>query len=165
MDKLLCLFIILILIAITSLAINVASSTYSSEYMLEKFTNYSQLEPGDYPSSEDGPLINKQYSYTGRKTVNNNGYNNIWWNYPTFKVGSYAQITNNLKYRKNPDDGTCIRADMCNVLYKNNQLKSNISKPLGPSPILNGSNIRVGYYTTNKNLFLGQQLGPELPTF
>lgn len=165
MDKLQCLLIILILIATTSLAIIIITPKYSSEYMLEKFTNYNQLEPGNYPISEDGPLINKQYSYTGRKTVNNNGYNNIWWNYPTFKVGSYAQITNNLKYRKNPDDGTCIRADMCNVLYKDNQLKSNISTPLGPSSQLDGSNIRVGYYTTHKNLFLGQQLGPELPAF
>ena len=80
-------------------------------------------------------------------------------------MGSYAQITNNLRYRNNPDDGQCRRSEFCGALYKDNQLMSNISKPLGPVPDTPGT--RVGYFRTDENLFLGPQPGPtlELPAF
>ena len=130
---------------------------------IEGYSNYNLANPGIYPESE--PLLSCSYPFTGRKTVSKNSYNDIWWNYPIFKVGSYAQITNNLRYRKNPDDGVCITSDFCGALYKDNQLKSNISKPLPPAPTVTADNVRVGYYLTNNNLLMGKVLGPELPTF
>jgi hypothetical protein len=93
-----------------------------------------------------------------------NTYYDIWWNYPTFRVGSYTQITNNLKYPNNPDDGQCRPAEFCNVLYNDHQIASNISQPLPPAPSVTSDSVRVGYYSTPLNLFLGNQLGPQLPT-
>jgi hypothetical protein len=84
--------------------------------------------------------------------------------YPVFRVGSYEQITNNLRYWSNPDDGECIRADMCDALYKDKEVLSNVSQPLAPVPeTMYG--VRVNYYNTDQNLFLGPQAGPELPVF
>jgi hypothetical protein len=131
----------------------------------EGYSNYNLANPGKFPNSETEPILKDSYSFTGRKNVNKNNYNDIWWHYPIFGVGSYAQITNNLKYRRNPDDGTCITADFCGVLYNDNQLKSNLSKPLPPAPVVKPDAVRVNYYLTDSNLIPGQQLGPELQTF
>lgn len=106
-------------------------------------------------------LLSDSYPSTGRKTVNKNTYNDIWWYYPIFKVGSYAQITNNLRYRRNPDDGQCITADFCGALYNDAQVDTNVITPL--PPVANAPGTRVNYYRTPHNLFLGDQPGSECP--
>jgi hypothetical protein len=137
-----------------------------SSFFVDKttFEGFNLANFGKYPKSEIGPILSS-YPFTGRKTVSNNSYSNIWWNYPIFKVGSFAQITNNLRYRKNPDDGVCITADFCGALYKDGKMKSNYSNPLPVAPLVTANSVRVGYYKTDHNLFLGNQLGPELQTF
>jgi len=135
----------------------------SKKSYIEGYKN-GLAEPGKYPSSEIEPLLKDSYPFTGQKSVSNNSYNNIWWNYPIFKVGSFTQITNNLRYRKNPDDGVCITADFCGALYNDADVKTNVSKPLEPSPLITPDSVRVGYYVSNHNLFLGTRAGPELPT-
>jgi len=126
----------------------------------------ASADAGKFPLNVDnGGLLFDEYPSTGRKTVSNNGYPDIWWYRPIFEVGSYAQITNNLKYRRNPDDGECRSAEFCGALYKDNQVASNIITPLPPVPDTPGT--RVNYYRTEENLFLGAQPGPtlELPAF
>jgi hypothetical protein len=74
----------------------------------------------------------------------------MWWHYPTFTVGSYDQITNNIRYSNNPDLGSCMPGSMCGALYHDNQLKSNYVSQL---PQVNPNcGTRVGYYSTNMNL-------------
>ena len=114
---------------------------------------------------EVGTLLADSYPSTGRSTVSDNNYNTRWQDYPVFGVGSFAQITNNLRYWKNPDESQCRTPEFCNALYNDKQVESNISKPLPPAPAVDNNNIRVNFYTTNKNLFLGPQIGPELPAF
>ena len=146
--------------------VSVLSSFWVDQSMFEHFTGRTSLAtPGIVPTSEELPLLSDSYPYTGSKTVSNNNYGDIWWNYPVFEVGSYAQITNNIRYPKNPDDGQCRAADFCGALYKDNQLQSNISKPLPPAPSVTAESVRVNYYTTESNLIPGQSLGPELPVF
>jgi hypothetical protein len=127
--------------------------------------NNLELLPGTYPESTVYPIIIDEYPFTGRNSVSNNSVEDIWWHYPIFRVGSYEQITNNLKYPNNPDDGKCSRSEFCGALYKDNQIASNISKPLPPAPPVTAESVRIGYYSTPLNLFLGNQLGPELPVF
>jgi hypothetical protein len=146
------------------IAIIVSSFIFDSK-MFEGYSNYNLANPGKFPKSVDLPILTSSFPFTGRNQVNSNNYNDIWWHYPIFKVGSYAQITNNLKYRRNPDDGVCITADFCGALYKDNQLKTNISTPLPPAPSVTADSVRVGYYLTDSNLIPGQPLGPELPAF
>lgn len=147
------------------LIVIVLSSFLVDSRMFEGYSNYNLANPGKYPKADNLPILTSSFPFTGRNQVSTNSYNNIWWNYPIFKVGSYAQITNNLRYRRNPDDGTCITAEFCGALYKDNQLKSNISKPLPPAPDVTAQSVRVNYYTTDSNLLPGQPLGPELQAF
>jgi len=132
----------------------------------EGYSNFNLKESGSYPLNVDAAaILKKEFPSTGRKTITNNNYNDIWWYYPIFKVGSFAQITNNLRYRKNPDDGQCRTAEFCGALYKDNQVSSNIINPLPPVPDAPGT--RINYYRTQDNLFLGAQPGAllELPAF
>ena len=106
---------------------------------------YDLSTPGTYPKSVNQAILN-DYPLINKNETSNNNYNQIWWHYPVFKLGSYKQVTNNLKYYDNPDNGTCVRADFCGALYKNKQdTKSNITLPLPPAP----QGLRVGYFITN----------------
>jgi len=159
------LFIITIAIAVSTYFMNDKGVS-----KIEGYSNYSLANnhsPGIYSkSSNDYDLLLKDsYDFTGRKTVNKNNYNDIWWNYPVFGVGSYSQITNNLRYRKNPDDGVCITADFCGALYKDKHLASNVAKPLPPAPEMKPGSKRINYFLTEHNLLPGPSLGPELQAF
>ena len=131
----------------------------------EGFINlkYNLANADDYSNTQ--PLLSDTYTYTGNIHVNENTHNDIWWQKPIFEVGSYKQITNNLRYRRNPDDGECRTADFCGVFYEDNQNETNYSKPLPPAPEISPGVVRVNYYNTDSNLILGQQLGPQLQTF
>jgi hypothetical protein len=140
----------------------------ASSFMVNKegySNNNLELIPGTYPKSTELPILTDSFPFTGNKDVSRNTYAESWWYYPVFRVGSFKQITNNLKYRNNPDDGECRPAEFCGALYKDKQIASNISKPLPPAPQVSATSVRVGYYTAPQNLFLGTQLGPELSTF
>jgi len=131
----------------------------------DAYSNITLGEAGIYPISVDKPLVYEAYPYTGRKNVSNNNASDVWWHYPIFSEGSYAQITNNLKYQRNPDNGICVGSEFCGALYKDNQQSTNYTFPL--PPVANDEGLRVGYFRTPQNLFLGPQPGPldELPTF
>ena len=116
---------------------------------IEGFKSYDLTTPGTYPVSVDKPILDS-FPLTGRKGVSNKNYQDIWWEYPEFSKSSFEQITNNLRYVDNPDEGTCIRADMCNALYKNRKHKSNKVCPLPPAE--QGAGARVGYYRSDPNL-------------
>ena len=116
------------------------------------FTTYDLATAGHYPKADDVPLLTDSYQYTGRKKVSNNNYNDIWWHYPIFREGSYEQITNNLRYYNNPDEGTCIGAEFCGALYKEKKNKSNLIYPL--PPVANGEGARVNYYRSDPNILL-----------
>ena len=103
---------------------------------------------GDYPS--DKVLVQDIYPITGRNGITTNQASNIWWHYPTFKLGSYSQITNNIRYSNNPDIGNCMPASMCGSLYKEKHIKSNYVHPL--PPVNDNCGTRVGYFSTSENL-------------
>ena len=140
---------IMIIVIVVCIVIYLVNKMLISKKM--GFSNYNLANPGSYPSMDNVPLLTGDYPYSGSKTVSNNNYNQIWWHYPIFRVGSYKQITNNLRYYKNPDEGTCIRADFCGALYKDKKNKSNITLPLPPAPVTQYP--RVNYYNTNINAF------------
>ena len=152
-----CLFFLLFVIIISSFLFPLPK--------IENFSSYTLAERANYPVSEIEPLVYESYPYTGKKTVSNNTASDVWWHFPIFKEGSYAQITNNLKYQRNPDNGICVGSEFCGVLYKDNQKGSNYTYPL--PPVGDGPGTRVGYFRTPQNLFLGPQPGleDELPTF
>ena len=106
---------------------------------------------GHYPSTEDGGLITDSFPSTHNKNVSDYQEQMMWWHYPVFKVGSYEQITNNLRYPNNPDVGQCMPADFCGTLYKEFQPKLNEAEVL-PTVPLSCNGTRVNYYNTAPNM-------------
>lgn len=133
------------------LLIFICSRTRESFFILEKFTgiNLEQMK-GDYPSAQESILVQDSYPPSGRKEVSDETANKMWWRYPIFEVGSYEQITNNLKYPDNPDNARCTPSEFCYALYDNEQKKSNIITPL--KPINPDCGTRIGYFSTNVNM-------------
>lgn len=150
-------YIFLIIIIILALGLQLFYNMFNSIKMIENYTNYDTTVTrglggyeGNYPFSESDVLLEDTYPLTGRKGISNNGASNIWWHYPIFELGSYDQITNNIKYPNNPDEGTCMPASICGSLYKEKQLKTNYITPLPPINPTCGT--RVGYFNTDINL-------------
>ena len=110
---------------------------------------YDIVTPGTYPKSVNQAILD-DYPLIGKNETSDKNYSDIWWEYPIFGVGSFKQITNNLRYHDNPDEGTCVRADFCNAVYYNKQdEKSNIITPLPPAE--EGPGARVGYFRSEPN--------------
>jgi hypothetical protein len=107
------------------------------------------LLPGNYPKSVDNVILD-DYPQIGKNETSNNNYSDIWFNYPVLPLGSFEQITNNLRYNDNPDEGTCVRADFCGAAYYNKKdTKSNVTVPLPPAE--EGVGARVGYFRSEPN--------------
>lgn len=104
---------------------------------------------GDFPASVDKPILN-DYKLIGKNDTSNKNYSDIWSDYPVFSLGSFKQLTNNLRYHKNPDNGQCIRADFCNAIYYDKKnIPSNEVHPLPPAE--EGDGARVGYFRSEPN--------------
>lgn len=118
---------------------------------IEGYSNYSLAGAmGDFPDAQTKVLVQDTYPPIGKNQISNDTANDIWWHYPTFEVGSYDQITNNIRYPDNPDVGRCTPASMCGALYHEKHIGSNYIKPL--PPLNPDSGTRVGYFDTNVQL-------------
>ena len=118
--------------------------------LLESFVGHDLAKDNQYPDTEDKVLLDGDYPTLNKKGVSTNTVETIWQNYPIFQVGSYAQVTNNIRYPLNPDDGQCRPAEFCGALYgdKTGQPKTNVVLP----PVPESPFARVGYYNTDDNL-------------
>ena len=118
---------------------------------MEGYTNYTlDGAMGKFPAAQTDLLLQDTYPKINSNGISDNTSNDIWWHYPTFTLGSYAQVTNNIKYPNNPDDGSCTPASMCGALYHEKQLMTNYVKPL--PPLNPDCGRRVGYFDTDVNL-------------
>jgi hypothetical protein len=118
----------------------------NTKYNIETPTNTNTT----IVSNTNTDILLDDYPHINKNKTSNDNYFQIWWQYPIFKLGSFKQITNNLRYWKNPDQGTCERADMCGALYHDRKHKSNIVKVLPEAK--EGKGARVGYYRSEPNL-------------
>lgn len=142
------IYLLLLIVLITFI---IFYNRNESFLMLEMFTtNNLEKMTGEYPLAQESILVQDTYPPTGRKGVSDESANKMWWKYPIFEVGSYEQITNNLKYPDNPDDARCTPGEFCFALYNNKQLGSNIITPLPPVNPTCGT--RVGFFSTGVNL-------------
>lgn len=131
---------------------------------LESFT---PLEPEDIPVKN--LLISDIYpSKISADTIVK--YNNVIWkkNQP-INVNGYKQVTNNIEYPINPDNGSCIPSVFCYSFYANNKkypnnhvsnmlLSENTTlTPYDTTDKLNNNpndqKVRVGYFTTSTGPF------------
>jgi len=115
------------------------------------WTAGNEKHPKDNYARED-ILLNDSYPLKWRNQVNMKDQWRKWWHYPSFEVGSYEQITNNIRWPNNPDIATCTPEEFCGALYHKQQYKSNIYEPIAPLPVCAGDNTtRVGYFFTAPN--------------
>jgi hypothetical protein len=114
------------------------------------FTNYTLAGAGNFPDSVTNVLVQDTYPITGINSISNESANEMWQRYPIFELGSYKQMTNNIRYPDNPDNARCTPASFCYALYKDKNMGSNIVEPLPPvNPTLG---TRIGHFVTDKNL-------------
>jgi hypothetical protein len=113
-----------------------------------KFKSNDLTTPGDFPISVDQAILN-DFPLIGKNDVSNDSASEMWWKFPIFGVSSYKQLTNNLRYFKNPDIGICTRPEFCGALYHDIKNKSNVVVPLPEAE--EGEGARVGYYRTEPN--------------
>jgi len=140
--------IFLILIIILALGLPLI---FNFQNIYENFTNYSLDQAmGNVPDAQTKVLVQDTYPPIGKNKISNETSSNMWWHYPTFTLGSYDQITNNIKYPNNPDIGRCTPGAMCGALYHEKNLGTNYVTPLPPVDPNCGT--RVGYFTTDEQL-------------
>jgi len=144
-------FLFLFVILVIALGIPVLLNVRNPLELLEGFSNYTLAGAnGTYPDAQTSVLVQNTYPPIGKNQLSNNTAANIWQDYPTFQLGSYDQITNNIRYPSNPDNGTCTPASMCNAVYYNKIIGNNYVVPL--PPVATNYGTRVGYFDTDKNL-------------
>ena len=118
---------------------------------IEGYNNYSLAGAmGGFPNAQTEVLVQDTYPPIGKNEISNETAADMWWHYPTFKVGSYDQITNNIRYPNNPDIGRCTPASVCGALYHEKKTGSNYIEQLPPVNPTSGT--RIGYFTTDDNL-------------
>jgi hypothetical protein len=118
--------------------------------LVEGYSNYKTSQSmGEYPNAQTQVLVQNTYPPIGKNQISDDTSNDIWKYYPTFSLGSYDQITNNIRYPRNPDIGRCTPASMCGALYHQKYLGSNAITPLPP---VSETGTRVGYFTTDEQL-------------
>jgi len=124
-------------------------ATYTNPFKrFESFTTNVANTPGIFPASVDKAILN-DYPLIGKNEVSKDTASDIWWHYPSLPVASFKQVTNNLRYRYNPDNGTCSRSEFCGALYHDIDNKTNIVTPLPEAQ--EGAGARVGYYRSEPN--------------
>jgi hypothetical protein len=144
-------FLFLFLILVVALGIPTILNIRYPMQLLEGFSSYTLSGAnGAYPQAQTSVLVQDTYPPIGKNQLSNDTAANIWQDYPTFELGSYAQITNNLRYPDQPDDGTCTPAGMCNALYYKKNIGNNYVMPL--PPVATDCGTRVGYFDTDVNL-------------
>jgi len=139
------LFVIMILALFLAKFIKPLSEGYKNQ---NSGQNKIPLLPGDYPLSVDKPILN-DWPLINKNTVSSDSATEIWWHFPIFSLPSFKQITNNLRYFKNPDIGTCTRSEFCGALYHDKKNKSNEILPLPEAE--EGPGARVGYFRSEPN--------------
>lgn len=137
---------ILLLLAILVIGLAIPMIFARSKPYLETFTLNQAM--GSIP---DPLLVQDTYPPIGKNQLSDDTSEKMWWHYPTFQLGSYQQITNNIRYPYNPDIGQCMPGAMCGALYHDNKnLGDNHVYPLPPVSPDDGT--RVGYFSTENQL-------------
>ena len=137
-------FLFLFLILVLALSIPVILNIKNPLELLEGYSNYTlERAQGDYPNAQTKVLVQDTYPPIGKNELSNDTAADIWTKYPIFELGSYDQITNNIQYPPNPDEGTCMPASMCGALYHDKIIGSNYVELLPPVP---NNGTRVGYF-------------------
>ena len=101
--------------------------------------NVEGMEPGSYPTSVSNPLLIDTYKMKKNPGLSNrNAVDNYNLDFPHFPAGSCG--TNNVRYWRRPNNGTCSPPSFCSSIYETTDQKmSGDPQPPEGTP-------RVNYY-------------------
>ena len=122
---------------------------FPSDSVLQGFQNYR--DRAFLAQSEEKPLLDNMYPVL--KNGEHLPQKDMWKYEPVFEVGSFRQITNNIRYPINPDNGSCTPGSMCGVMYGNREWGNNEVHALPQVPF-RPDETRVGYYNAKERLVL-----------
>uniref|UniRef100_A0A6C0H765 Uncharacterized protein n=1 Tax=viral metagenome TaxID=1070528 RepID=A0A6C0H765_9ZZZZ len=135
--------IILLIILIIMIIIGIKTKESFQALLSKKVYPHNDVK---HPTASFDDGIKRNY-------LTDDNQDKIWWHYPELPLTNYKQETNNIRYPKNPDNGTCIRSEFCGAFYKDDpNPKSNIIYPLKPLGVVPNNKIRVGYFYSYPNL-------------
>ena len=111
-----------------------------------KKESFQTLGHDAYPSSLETPLLKNDFPLKNPPQFQvDNTYSMLWKEDPDAVLGSYAQVTNNVKYRLDPNNGSCVPAGMCNSFY-NKKKPTQHNPPCSPPKLSEDKGVRVNYY-------------------
>ena len=112
-------------------------------FMILKNNKEGFSDLGIYPESVIKGLLYPSYKMKNNPGLSNLNMQKAYKLYPTYAVGSYAQVTNNKRYWDSPCNGLTTPPDMCGGLYQ--------EKHCDQSPIIPPKKhcLRVNYYCSN----------------
>jgi hypothetical protein len=84
----------------------------------KKQEGFHNLTPGIFPESNTKGLLYPTYKMKNNPGLSNLDMEKAYKLYPSYAVGSYAQITNNKRYWDSPCNGLTTPPDMCGGLYQ-----------------------------------------------
>ena len=155
MNKTILFFIVTIIIISICVTMAFSRKEGFSKNNQRNQSNQGKYETLEYingvPQQETSVLVGDVYPPIGKNRISNDTSSKIWWHYPIFTLGSYAQVTNNIRYPNNPDEGTCMPASMCGAVYHDKNVGSNRTKQLPPVST-KCNEARVNYYLTQPNM-------------
>lgn len=112
----------------------------NNKYNFEAYQNLNSLDEDNYLLKGVYPISNNP--------ISTQTYSREWKNYPKFNIPSYSQMTNNLRYFKNPNIANSSPEDFLDTFYNKKSNLSNIVKPGEIKPIVTQGKPRVGYWNT-----------------
>ena len=83
-----------------------------------KKEGFNTLSYGLYPEKDATGLLYPAYEMKNKPGLSNLDIQKAYKLYPSYAVGSYAQVTNNKRYWSTPCNGLTTPPDMCGGLYE-----------------------------------------------
>jgi len=121
---------------------------------LEHFSN--ALTPGEYPDSDQYPLLKGMFPLAKSAVISNNGAQDVWEKQgPDLTLSGFNQSTNNVWNGVSPDNGSCTPSQFCGSFY------APLTKPVDK----NGEALKPVPYGPGARVNLVRNVGPNLMQF
>ena len=121
---------------------------------LEQFSN--ALSPGEYPDSDQYPLLKGMFPLAKSAVNSNNGAQDDWEKQgPDLTLSGFKQSTNNVWNGISPDNGSCTPSQFCGSFY------APLTKPVDKK----GDTLKPVPYGPGARVNLVRNVGPNLLQF
>ena len=116
------LFLFLILFVALLVGQLLPASWSPGHVAAEAFENRVPLLPAGYPQeqpqgSNNNNIVTPPFPPGDMDPAHWKSVGDNWFHEPVYALGSYAQVTNNVRYPSSPDNGSCTPPSFCGSFY------------------------------------------------